>query len=104
MILSGDFCQLPPVPERRDGAQIPPTFAFDAQTWGKCIGAPVTLTRVFRQKDQAFVNMLNAMRFGQMSGPAIEEFKKLSRPVKYEDGIGPTQLYGLWLLSSVILR
>ncbi|KIM84623.1 hypothetical protein PILCRDRAFT_390142 [Piloderma croceum F 1598] len=37
--------------------------------------------------------MLNAMRFGEMDGPAIEEFKKLSRPVIYTDGIGPTQLY-----------
>jgi len=81
------------VPERRDGAQIPPTFAFDAQAWRTCIGTPVTLTRVFRQKDQAFVNMLNAMRFGQMSASTIEEFKRLSRAVKYSDGIGPTQLY-----------
>lgn len=48
---------------------------------------------MFRQKDQAFVDMLNAMRFGEMDGPAIEEFKKLSRPVIYTDGIGPTQLY-----------
>ena len=94
MILSGDFCQLPPVPERRNGVSIPPTFAFDANTWHQCVGAPITLTRVFRQKDQAFVDMLNAMRFGELGGPAIEEFKKLSRPVIYTDGIGPTQLYG----------
>jgi ATP-dependent DNA helicase PIF1 len=52
------------------------------------------LTRVFRQKDQAFVDMLNAMRFGQMNTWAIEEFKTLARPVAYNDGIGPTQLYG----------
>jgi len=37
--------------------------------------------------------MLNSMRFGQMDASAIEAFKKLSRPVKYTDGIGPTQLY-----------
>ena len=103
MILSGDFCQLPPVPERRNGVSIPPTFAFDAETWSGCVGAPITLTRVFRQKDQAFVDMLNAMRFGEMDGSAIEEFNKLSRPVTYTDGIGPTQLYGhcLPLFASI---
>lgn len=73
--------------------QIPPTFAFDAETWNKCVGAPITLTRVFRQKDQAFVNILNSMRFGQMDPSTVEQFKKLSRPVNYTDGIGPTQLY-----------
>jgi hypothetical protein len=48
----GDFFQLPPVPNRIGDKVITPTFAFDAKAWGPCIGHPVTLTRVFRQKDQ----------------------------------------------------
>jgi len=51
------------------------------------------LTKVFRQKDQGFVDMLNAMRFGELDAKTTEEFKKLSRSVTYTDGIGPTQLY-----------
>lgn len=52
----------------------------------------VTLTKVFRQKDESFVKMLNAMRFGLVDSSTINEFKKLTRAVEYTDGIGPTQL------------
>ena len=53
LVLSGDFCQLPPVPGRdARGEQIPSTFAFDAGSWDDCVGSPITLTKVFRQKDQ----------------------------------------------------
>jgi hypothetical protein len=37
--------------------------------------------------------MLNAMRFGKLGEDCIQAFRSLSRPVKYNDGIGPTQLY-----------
>ncbi|EIN13411.1 hypothetical protein PUNSTDRAFT_41012 [Punctularia strigosozonata HHB-11173 SS5] len=40
-----------------------------------------------------FVDMLNAMRFGRLEPPTIAAFKKLSRTVKYDDGIEPTELY-----------
>ena len=56
LVLSGDFCQLPPVPDRANGAQQPPTFAFDAKSWERCVGKPVVLTKVFRQKDQGWPN------------------------------------------------
>ena len=110
-MLSGDFCQLPPVPGRdQTGKQITPKFAFDAASWNACVGPPVTLTRVFRQKDQgltllvlvtapshvvdaAFVDMLNAMRFGKLDAKTTQAFKALSRPVVYTDGIEPTELY-----------
>lgn len=39
--------------------------------------------------------MLNAMRFGKLNEDSIRAFGSLSRPVKYNDGIGPTQLYGI---------
>jgi hypothetical protein len=42
-----------------------------------------------------FVDMLNAMRFGRLEKAAIQAFQSLSRPLRYEDGIGPTQLYGM---------
>lgn len=93
-MLSGDFCQLPPVPARdKKGIQSPPKFAFDAESWNACVGPPVTLTQVFRQKDQAFVNMLNALRFGSLDSKTINVFKNLSRKVVYPDGIDPTELF-----------
>lgn len=93
LIVTGDFCQLPPVPDLRDGIPIPSTFAFDAESWSRCIGAPMTLEKVFRQRDRAFVDMLNAMRWGRLSEEFIPKFHQLSREITYEDGIGPTELY-----------
>lgn len=54
LVLCGDFCQLPPVSDKDEkGREIPATFAFEAQSWDSCIGAPMMLTKVFRQKDQS---------------------------------------------------
>ena len=41
---------------------------------------------------QAFVGMLNEMRFGALSSQSIQRFKQLSRPIEYEDGPDPTKL------------
>ena len=62
----------------------------------------VTLTKVFRQKDESFVKMLNAMRFGQVDSHTVDEFKKLTRAVEYTDGIGPTQLHVFAFLMSLL--
>ncbi|KAI1797549.1 PIF1-like helicase-domain-containing protein [Ganoderma leucocontextum] len=94
VVLSGDFCQLPPVPDKSaTGAQIPACFAFDSESWPRCVGDPIVLKKVFRQKDQKFVDMLNAMRYGRMDAQATVSFRQLSRPVQYDDGIEPTELY-----------
>lgn len=50
LVLSGDFLQLPPVGER--GSMVQPIFAFEAKTWKNCVGGPVLLRKVFRQKEQ----------------------------------------------------
>lgn len=48
LVLTGDFFQLPPVPDRekRDVK-----FAFEASTWATSIDHTIGLTEVFRQKD-----------------------------------------------------
>lgn len=40
----------------------------------------------------AFVDMLNGMRFGHLDQATIIKFRNLSRPVKYDDDIEPTDL------------
>ena len=47
LIITGDFFQLPPVPDQGRIAK----FAFDAATWNTSIEHTIGLTRVFRQKD-----------------------------------------------------
>lgn len=48
LVITGDFFQLPPVPDRnkRDTK-----FAFDAATWNTSIDHTIGLTQVFRQRD-----------------------------------------------------
>ncbi|KAF5375262.1 hypothetical protein D9758_000092 [Tetrapyrgos nigripes] len=91
LVLSGDFSQLPPVPNRN--SKIEPTFAFQARSWIRCVGRAVMLSKVFRQKDQDFVDMLNDLRFGIVTDHALRTFQGLSQPRHYSDGIEPTELY-----------
>lgn len=90
LVVTGDFFQLPPVCKDSRG----PKFAFEAEKW-KCLDATIQLRTVFRQKDEDFVSMLNEMRTGKMSAKTIESFRKLQRPIPYNDGLNPTELFPL---------
>jgi ATP-dependent DNA helicase PIF1 len=39
-----------------------------------------------------FANMLNEMRLGKITEETIQAFRKLSRPISYDDGISATEL------------
>ncbi len=88
LVVTGDFFQLPPVPDRQKIAK----FAFDAATWNTTIEHTILLTHVFRQKDPTFANMLNEMRLGKLNPTSIKAFQRLSRPLQYEDEITATEL------------
>lgn len=47
LVITGDFFQLPPVPDSGKLAR----FAFEAATWSTSIAETIGLTQVFRQKD-----------------------------------------------------
>lgn len=47
--------------------------------------------------------MLNAMRFGHLEPETVTKFQGLSRPIKYPDGIEPTDLQvSQYFCSSII--
>ncbi len=46
------------------------TFAFQAAAWKRALYAQITLTRVFRQRDETFVRLLNDFRRGVVSADA----------------------------------
>lgn len=48
LVVTGDFFQLPPVPDYGREAK----FTFEAEKWKECIPHTIKLTSVFRQKDQ----------------------------------------------------
>ncbi|OAA60504.1 mitochondrial DNA helicase [Niveomyces insectorum RCEF 264] len=90
LVLTGDFFQLPPVPDRekRDVK-----FAFEAATWNTSIDHTIGLTEVFRQKDPEFAQMLNEMRLGRISEQTVQIFKSLARPLQFNDGLEVTELF-----------
>ncbi|KAJ1299570.1 hypothetical protein OPQ81_002537 [Rhizoctonia solani] len=92
LVICGDFFQLPPV-TNRDLIGAPASFVFDSWTWDLCIKTKVMLTQVFRQKDPRLVKMLNDARVGIVTDESAELIKSLARPVHYDDGIGPTEIY-----------
>ena len=57
LVITGDFFQLPPVPDYGKIAK----FAFDAATWNTSIEHTIGLTQVFRQKDPG---TLRSPRYG----------------------------------------
>ena len=75
IIAAGDFLQLPPVVEKRgrrpDNAPDPSCpatpFCFLAKSWHTCMDMQLELKQVFRQSDQFFVELLNQLRYGQLS-------------------------------------
>jgi ATP-dependent DNA helicase PIF1 len=89
LVVTGDFFQLPPVPDRNTPAK----FAFDAATWSSCIEHTILLTHVFRQKDPVFAGMLNEMRLGKLSPATVANFQRLSRPLDFKDDIEATELF-----------
>ena len=88
LVVTGDFFQLPPVPEGGREAK----FSFAAATWDTSIQHTILLTHVFRQKDPEFANMLNEMRLGRLAPASIAAFKKLSRPLDFHDSLEATEL------------
>lgn len=84
--MSGDFFQLPPV-AKHDGP--PFKFAFEAKAWSRCFPREnmSALTRVFRQKEDDFVRILESMRKGFVSQADISRLRKCERAVSYPDGV-----------------
>jgi ATP-dependent DNA helicase PIF1 len=109
LVITGDFFQLPPVPDYDSKAR-GVKFAFDAGTWSTAIHHTIGLTEVFRQKDPGttstisdneymadvkivFANMLNEMRLGKITNDTVAAFRKMSRRINYEDSLEATELY-----------
>ena len=90
LVVTGDFFQLPPVPE---GSNREAKFSFAASTWNTSIQHTILLTHVFRQRDPEFAEMLNEMRLGKITPRTIEAFRKLSRPLDFHDALEATELY-----------
>lgn len=93
LVVTGDFFQLPPVTRAGEEA----FFAFESDAWRACVERTVTLSRVFRQRDDRFVALLDEMRRGELSPAAAQVLAGLSRPLlpAHDDSLVPTELFPL---------
>ena len=80
VIFSGDFLQLPPVPNKRyhdDGR-----FCFESPYFHNMFPHQITLTDNVRQRqDERFVKVLSEISQGNLSNEGVEFFDNVKRPL-----------------------
>lgn len=89
LILCGDFFQLPPVSrfgERRK------KFCFQSNAWNKCIEVNMLLSKVKRQVDSEFIQMLEEIRYGKCSKKTVQLLENNKNKTFSDKGILPTKL------------
>ncbi|HSQ97356.1 MAG TPA: PIF1 family ATP-dependent DNA helicase [Rickettsiales bacterium] len=76
LILFGDFLQLPPI--NKESNEI--FFCFESEAWQEAKIETITLKEIFRQSEKDLVNLLNNLRFGELTKYDLEllrgRFKK----------------------------
>jgi ATP-dependent exoDNAse (exonuclease V) alpha subunit len=86
IILSGDYCQLPPVSGK---------YSFHADIWKKADIKISTLTEQMRQNnDEEFRNILEELRWGGCKNEIYNRLKK-TKKTTFINGITPTVLYSM---------
>ncbi|KAM5241117.1 ATP-dependent DNA helicase PIF1 isoform 1-T1 [Hipposideros larvatus] len=88
LIICGDFLQLPPVTK---GSQLP-QFSFQAKSWKRCVPVTLELTKVWRQADQTFISLLQAVRLGRCSDEVTYQLQATATHKVGRDGIVATRL------------
>ena len=68
LILFGDFLQLPPVNKYNQEL----FFCFESEAWQEADIKVVHLKEIYRQKDMDLINMLNNLRFGEITEQDIK--------------------------------
>ncbi len=94
LLLSGDFCQLPPVMPRNRPVHLP-KFAFQTNAWEGADINVVDLKEIFRQAgDPHLAEILSRIRFGQQTMDDLIVLRsRLDVPLELPDGIEPTRMY-----------
>ena len=98
LILFGDFLQLPPVVKY--GEEI--KFCFESDSWKEAEIKTISLKEVFRQKDENFVNLLNDLRFGNLTINDKELLKSRCKVKDINDEFEPTILVSKNILAEEI--
>ena len=96
IILTGDFYQLPPIENK--GEPESGKFCFQSLQWNTTFPYEnqVVLSKIFRQKDQTYINILNEIRTGELTDENIKLLRTyVNRSYNKEEhnGVSLTKLY-----------
>jgi ATP-dependent DNA helicase PIF1 len=80
LILTGDFAQLPPVPDKDQPKGSQTLFAFESPEWARYHQATYGLTTIRRQADARFIEALQSVRRGDHAA-ALDYFGSMLEPV-----------------------
>ena len=69
LVFSGDFYQLPPVPDKFEGSA---KFCFESSSWDLAFYNQIELKTIYRQDDPVFKKILNQIRKGKISTESCE--------------------------------
>lgn len=93
LVVSGDFFQLPPVPDKREP---PPEFAFHSPSWAAAQFRVCYLEKQYRQEDPIFLNVLNNIRDSKVTRETVAALKsRLNQPIKSVNLQRATELHCL---------
>ena len=104
LLLFGDFAQLPPVKakmhcfESRTWATLFPRFCASTgrSSASSSQSAIIELKKIMRQRGSSaeeFIDVLQRVRTGMVDDAIVAKLNRLTRPLKFDDGILPTRLY-----------
>lgn len=88
VIFLGDFFQLPPVGDSPDTQ----AFCFESPDWDDVFDIQIELTKIFRQKDEAYAKILTQIRRGVIKKSA-DKILRSRVGLIYKGTIMPTKLY-----------
>lgn len=89
ILVVGDFYQLPPVNKTDDET----IFAFESAAWKETIHHAIELTKIQRQKDEVFQQILKEARIGELSKNSCQILSQLQNRDWKENKIRPTLLF-----------
>ncbi|KAK9885232.1 hypothetical protein WA026_010735 [Henosepilachna vigintioctopunctata] len=91
LILCGDFFQLPPV-GKFESSKKEINFCFQTEAWKNCVQRTFELTKVHRQEEQEFIDILNEVRIGKVTAKSEKILTETARQKIEQDGILATRL------------
>lgn len=79
LVLSGDFYQLPPVPNTMYNDE--GKYCFESDLFSNVISHKIMLNEVVRQKNETFIKVLQEVSAGALSHDSVQFIKSLNRPL-----------------------